>query len=244
MTVVRGEYGVDGPGVVAAYGATALAFFAAAALLAAWGPAWLAAAALLLGLAWTLAAASFLWTTRRGKFVVWERLLDELRLAGDERLLDVGCGRGAVLVAAARRLPRGQAVGIDIWSTRDQSGNGEAAARRNVEIAGVADRVELRTGDMRALPFADARFDVVVSSLAIHNLSQAEGRERALAEILRVLKPGGTARIADVFYARDFARWFAAQPGVEVGLRDLGWRLWFCGPFLATRLVTVVRAAP
>ena len=244
MAVGRGEYGVDGPGVVAAYGATALAFLAAAALLSTWGLRWLAAAALLLAAAWAAATASFLWTTRRGKFALWTELLDELRLKGDETLLDVGCGRGAVLVAAARRLPRGRAVGVDIWSKADQSGNGEAAVRSNAEAEGVADRVELQTCDMRALPFAEGSFDVVVSSLAIHNVPEAEGRERALAEILRVLKPGGTARIADVFYARDYARWFESRPGVTVSLRGLGWRMWFCGPFIPTALATVLRARP
>jgi arsenite methyltransferase len=243
MTVGRGEYGVDGPGVVAAYGATALALLAAAALLAAWGQPGLALAALLLGLAGAAATISFLWTTRRGKFAVWESLLDALRLDGGETLLDVGCGRGAVLVAAARRLPRGRAVGVDIWSKADQSGNGEAAVRANAEAEGVGDRVETRTCDMRALPFADGGFDLVVSSLAIHNVPEAEGRAQALAEILRVLKPGGKALIADVFYARDYARWFAARPGVEVERRRLGWRLWFFGPLLATQLVTVVRSA-
>src|SRR2546427_3665653 len=45
-----------------------------------------------------------LYTSRRGKFAVWAELLDQLRLRGDERLLDLGCGRGAVLLMAAQRL--------------------------------------------------------------------------------------------------------------------------------------------
>src|SRR5438270_621724 len=59
-------------------------------------------------------------TGRFRKFAVWAELLDRLDLRGDERLLDVGCGRGAVLLMAARRLPRGRAVGVDVWSARDQ----------------------------------------------------------------------------------------------------------------------------
>ena len=51
-------------------------------------------------------ASSFLYTTRRGKFQVWDEVLDGLRLRGDERVLDMGCGRGAVLTAVARRLSR------------------------------------------------------------------------------------------------------------------------------------------
>ena len=48
----------------------------------------------------------FLHTTLRGKHRIWEHELDRLGLAGDEQLLDLGCGRGAVLIEAARRLPQ------------------------------------------------------------------------------------------------------------------------------------------
>src|SRR5262249_45255731 len=115
----------------------------------------------------------FVFAPRAGKFAVWAELLDWLDLQGDERLLDVGCGRGAVLLMAAQRLPRGRAVGIDVWSAKDQSGNAEQVTRRNADLEGVADRVELHTADMRQLPFEDGSFDVVVSSLAIHNISGA-----------------------------------------------------------------------
>jgi hypothetical protein len=94
-----------------------------------------------------LNAGFFIYSTRVGKFDVWEELLDVLELKGDERLLDIGCGRGAVLLMAAQRLPRGRAVGIDVWSTKDQSGNAEQVTRQNAALEGVADRVELHTAD-------------------------------------------------------------------------------------------------
>jgi len=80
----------------------------------------------LAGAAWLAAAGvfgSYLYSTLRGKFLIWARLLDDLHLHGDEDLLDVGCGRGAVLLAAALRLPDGRAVGADLWRRRDQTGN-------------------------------------------------------------------------------------------------------------------------
>src|SRR5437588_11553201 len=70
-------------------------------------------------------AASYVYTTRAGKFRVWAELLDGLQLRGDERLLDIGCGRGAVLLMAAQRLPAGRAVGADPWSKTDHSGTAE-----------------------------------------------------------------------------------------------------------------------
>lgn len=57
-------------------------------------------------------AASYIYATRSGKFRVWGRILDDLRLGGDETVLDLGCGRGAVLLAAAKRMPRGRAAGL------------------------------------------------------------------------------------------------------------------------------------
>src|SRR5215510_15874238 len=83
---------------------------------------------------------------------------------------DLGCGRGAVLLAAARRLPEGHAVGIDLWRRRDQTGNTRAAAERNAVAEGVAGRVDFLDADARAIPLPDSSFDVVVSSLTIHNI--------------------------------------------------------------------------
>ena len=137
-------------------------------------------------------------TARRGKFLVWAEILDDLRLKGDERALDAGCGRGAVLTMVAERLPRGRVVGIDIWSRRDQSGNSTEAAERNLAAEGVRERCELVTGDMRAMPFPDASFDLIVSSLAIHNILGSVERSRAIDEIPRTLAPCGRVAIADL----------------------------------------------
>ena len=91
----------------------------------------------------------------------------------------MGCGRGAVLLMAAQHLTTGRAVGVDLWRTVDQSGNSAEATRRNAVAEGVADRVELHTADMTALPFEGNSFDLVLSSLAIHNIRGARpGKSR------------------------------------------------------------------
>ena len=112
-----------------------------------------------------LMAVSYAFSTRVGKFRVWARILTELELHGDEDLLDLGCGRGAVLLAAAELLPKGRAVGVDIWRA-DQTGNSPEATRRNAELEGVAERVTLHSGDITSLPFEDQSFDVIVSTAA------------------------------------------------------------------------------
>ncbi|MBD8882084.1 class I SAM-dependent methyltransferase [Rhodanobacter sp. 7MK24] len=132
-----------------------------------------------------------------GKRILLRRMVDALGLRGDEKALDVGCGRGMLLLETASRLPRGRVTGLDLWSTRDQSGNAVEATARNAELAGLRERVQIDTGDMRHLPYADASFDVIVSSLAIHNLPTETDREQAVHEIARVLKPGGQLALLD-----------------------------------------------
>jgi cyclopropane fatty-acyl-phospholipid synthase-like methyltransferase len=189
-----------------------------------------------------LNAGIFVHTTRAGKFAVWAELLDRLELKGDERLLDIGCGRGAVLLMAAERLPRGRAIGVDLWSTTDQSGNAEQVTRQNAALEGVAERVELHTADMRQLPFDDRSFDVVVSSLAIHNVPGASERARALREAARVLKKGGKLVIADIRYGRVYARELGACGLKITDCRSLGVRFWYAfGPWAATRLVAAIK---
>jgi cyclopropane fatty-acyl-phospholipid synthase-like methyltransferase len=186
-------------------------------------------------------ASSFFYTTRHGKFAEWERILDGLALRGDEQVLDMGCGRGAVLTAVARRLTTGRAVGVDIWSTHDQSGNAREVTVRNAELERVGERVQIETADMRALPFPDASFDVVVSSLAIHNIPKNTDRALAVREGFRVLKPGGRLVIADIRATSLYAETLRGLGGADVNRRRLGWRFWWGNPIAATTLVTATK---
>lgn len=239
----RGDYGIDGSfhrvplgGQLAtlAIGCAVLAIYGGIAL--ARGPQWAGAAALVLD-AGILAQVGLYWhATRSGKFAVWADILDGLRLRGDETVLDMGCGRGAVLCAAAKRLPHGRAIGVDLWQA-DQTDNSADATLANAALEGVADRIEVRTGDMTALPLADASVDVVVSNLAIHNIGSREGRRRALAEAARVLRPGGRLVIADLWEIRNHAAQLREIGWHDVTWHNLGWRMWYGGPWAATRLV-------
>jgi arsenite methyltransferase len=234
----RGDYGYDAPYALAAF--AALGAIAAIGSIAAW---WTdrsrPTAILAFYAAFFLAnAGSFLYTTRRGKFQVWEEVLDRLQLRGDERVLDMGCGRGAVLTAVARRLTSGRVTGVDLWSTHDQSGNARDVTLRNAALEGVADRVDIETGDMRTLPFPDGSFDVVVSSLAIHNIPSSAGRAQAIAEAWRMLGPGGRLAIADIRATGRYAATLRTLGATGIARRGLGWRFWYGNPFAATSLVT------
>ncbi len=183
-----------------------------------------------------------LYTSRRGKFVVWGELLDQLKLRGDERLLELGCGRGAVLLLAGQRLGTGRAVGVDLWRKGDQSGNALEATHRNAAAEGVADRIELRTADMTDLPFEDASFDVVVSNVAMHNVKGRATRNKAVGEAVRVLRPGGRLMIANVFATQQYQEQLAALGMTNITRRSLGWRLWWSGPWLRTHLVNAFKS--
>jgi SAM-dependent methyltransferase len=157
----KGDYGIDGAfhtlsarvqGVGVVVESAALLLWAAISF--ARGKRVTAALAGTAGVGMLASADVYMHATRVGKFAVWDEILDELRLQGDETLLDLGCGRGAVLLAAAKRLPRGRAIGIDLWRA-DQTDNSPSATMANAELEGVADRIEVRTADMTALPFAD-----------------------------------------------------------------------------------------
>jgi ubiquinone/menaquinone biosynthesis C-methylase UbiE len=180
----------------------------------------------------------------RGKFVAWGDQLAGLHLRGDERILDLGCGRGAVLLLAAGHLTTGRAVGVDIWRKADQSGNSPAAAARNAAAEGVSDRVALVTADMRSLPFDEAGFDVVVSSLALHNIRDLDGRRQALAEAVRVLKAGGRLLIVDIWGTSRYPSELADLGMTGIGRHGLGWRLWWGGPWAPTFLVSATKPMP
>lgn len=239
----RGEYGYDAPYVLVIFGCLALASGIGAA--AAWWrlPAAAAATATLYFAFFVTNTASFFYTTRHGKFIEWERILDHIRLRGDETVLDMGCGRGAVLTAVARRLNTGSVTGVDIWSKKDQSGNAQDVTLRNAALEGVSNRVRIETADMRSLPFADATFDLVVSSLAIHNIRWNAGRRQAIAEAYRVLKAGGRIAIADIRATRIYADALRALGASDVKRHRLGWRFFWGNPMAGTTLLTASKSA-
>jgi arsenite methyltransferase len=243
----KGDYGIDGSFHTVSARGQAIGVAAASAALAA-----LAGISLTRGKRLTAAltgtsaaaiaasAALYIYATKAGKFEVWNRILDDLRLQGDETVLDMGCGRGAVLLATAKRLPRGRAIGIDLWQA-DQTDNSPSATLANAELENVADRIELHTADMTALPLDDNSVDVTVSSLAIHNIPSHEGRRQALGEAMRVLRPGGRLAIADLRETRQHAAHLRERGWNNVRRISIGWRMWYGGPWVSTRLVTATK---
>ena len=219
---MRPHYGIDAPGLVRAFFLAGGALALTALGLGVWaasGAGWAVVGAVVLVLValYPLGMGCLmLYDSLRTKVRGREAILDLVVWRGDERVLDVGCGRGLLLVGAARRLASGRAVGIDLWRGEDQSANTPEAALANARHEGVAARVEVVTGDMRALPFPDSSFDVIVSGWAVHNLDAIEDRRTALAEMVRVVKPGGAILLNDIVNRDEYCRVFT-----ELGLKDV-----------------------
>ncbi len=176
--------------------------------------------------------------SKAGKFRHRDRILAKVSWRGDESVLDVGAGRGLLLIGAAKRLTTGEATGIDIWNSEDLSGNSPQTLIQNIVIEGVGRKADVKSEDAREMSFNDGTFDVVLSNLCLHNIYQQEGRAQACREIARVLKPGGVAVISDFKHLQEYAATFAAS-GLTVDLCPPDW----AGTFPPLRILVARKAA-
>jgi arsenite methyltransferase len=222
------DYGIDAPGVIRNFYVIGLVlilliFFTprtmhVGGVIVLWHPsfAWTGGWCLFLGTLMLLYA-------RVGKFYHRDRILALHAWAGTEQVLDVGTGRGLLLVGAAKRLTNGgHATGIDIWNKEDLSGNAEARTLQNLRLEGVAEKCTLLSEGVQKMSFADGTFDVILSNLCLHNIYDKPTRIAACREIARVLKPGGIAIISDYKLTREYAR-ILRTCGLEVTRRRANW---------------------
>lgn len=218
------DYGLDSPRLVKAMfsrGAWTLAFALALFLInrAEYpGPAARILAVLgIIGLAFLAAGIFMVWSSRVARFQVRDRLLDDLALKGDERVLDLGTGRGLMLIGAAKRLKSGRVTGIDISEEAE-------AAKENAKREGVAEKVRVDAPGAMKLAYPDNHYDAVVSALAIYRLDY-NTRAQAVREMWRVLKPGGRLAVFDPLRAGEYAETLRASGAKDLELSPISF-LW------------------
>jgi SAM-dependent methyltransferase len=216
----RLDYGIDAPGYLKKYVILAVI---TAVITVSLSVAGFVTYALIAGLlcAWnTFWALTWILGSRFVKLQARDAIISKIAWRGDEQVLDVGCGHGLLLVAAAKKLTTGHAIGIDIWSQVDQYDNCPENTARNARIEGVADRVGIQTCDARELDFQDESFDVILSSAALHNIRDKSERDGAIREIIRVLKPGGQVAIYDIFHTYEYQQIFLELGMEQVKLKE------------------------
>ena len=114
----------------------------------------------------------------------WVNLIKE----GSTRVLDAGCGAGRTTLALGKIYP-GRITAIDLFNSDYIDGGGNTLLEKNLELAGISDRVEIIQGDITQTGFEQSSFDAVISSYMIDHLG--DQKLNALKEIKRILKPGG-----------------------------------------------------
>ena len=205
----RGKYGLDAPTVVIAYIASGILFLFLGITLSFkfYYASWL----INLGVIFLLVGLYMIYGSKIGKYKMRAKIIERLGIKGNETALDVGCGRGLMLNGVASQLNTGKAYGIDIWNANDQSGNNYDAVMKNAKIEGTESKIQVVNSDMREMPFQDGCFDIIVSSLAIHNLKNDEERKKAILEIARVAKQGCKLAILDLAHIKYYSNILSSQ---------------------------------
>ena len=140
--------------------------------------------------------------SRRGAADSAAYLLAHLNAGMD--LLDVGCGPASITADLAERVAPGRVVALDA------AAGALEAARKTLRERGLSEQVEVTSGDVMALPFEDASFDVVHAHQVLQHLADPVG---ALAEMRRITRPGGIVAVRDAVYSA--MTWFPEPAGME-----------------------------
>ena len=148
---------------------------------------------------------------------VHHEVLSRLGFDGNGRILDVGCGSGALSIRVALTWPDADITGIDCWGS--MYAYSKAMCEKNAESEGVGTRCRFLRGDACRIDFPDESFDAVISNYVYHNIAGADKHD-LLLESLRVLKKGGVFALNDDMKPR----MYGDMEAFAQKLRDMGYQ--------------------
>lgn len=182
-------------------------------------------------------AGIFCHTVSRGHEKIWHRLLQQLAVPKNSQVLDFSAGRltDLMMIAGQLQVP-GKVTGIADWQQSRE------IAKRRVAAAKLADRVKLVDGSMTNLPFANQLFDYVVIDSALHNITPAIQRGRALQETARVLKAHGTLVILDTQAMKEYRQVLSNVGFDDIQVINTGFDGWWGGPWITTKVLIAKRS--
>lgn len=190
-----------------------------------------------------LCGLKYMHTSIIGKYRIMKSIVNSIHLKKDSKILDAGCGHGAFMLQFNRQAANiSEIIGIDIWSNKDQGSNSIAATQKIMENSNLADKVKLKTANILDMPFNDNEFDLIVSSLVLHNIKPFEKRKVALVNIARVQKQKGQLVIMDIGYETSkYVRILKDLGYQNVNIANTGYNGWWGTPMVPTFVITATK---
>lgn len=127
------------------------------------------------------------WVIREAQFK--QQLIRQAKVRAGQKVLDLGCGTGTLTILIKQAYPEAEVTGLD--------GDPQVLAIGRAKAARTGTVINWDQGFSYQLPYSDNSYDDVLSSLLFHHLTR-ENKQRTLAEVYRVLRPGGQFQLADL----------------------------------------------
>jgi SAM-dependent methyltransferase len=124
-------------------------------------------------------------------------VFEHLEWDGQGQAIDIGCGNAPLSIRLARKYPQADVTGVDYWGNNWDFA--KQVCEQNASLEGVESRTTFQKASASALPFNDGAFDLAVSNLTFHEVSDTKDKREVLREALRVVKPGGKFVFQDLF---------------------------------------------
>ena len=130
---------------------------------------------------------------------VHEYLLDKLNWNGTGKLVDIGCGSGALAIRCARKFPNSEITGIDYWGVIWDYAKQQC--ENNAELENIKN-IEFKKDDAANISYGDETFDAAVSNFVFHEVRSVLNKRKLVKEALRVVKKGGAFAFHDLFESK------------------------------------------